>query len=306
MGPFSSPTETYQYYDLPFCQPESKDSKLLTLGEVVDGNRMVATPYDLSFRVDKAKETLCQRHLTQAEVKAFRKALEKDYYFQFYYDDLPIWGYVGKVETVQPGGDAEAQKKLYLFTHIHFEVSYNKNRVIEINVATDPTQVAELPEGGEQDVTFTYSVTWKSSTLAFSRRMDKYRRYQFLKQHLEIHWFSIINSCVTVLLLTGFLATILLRVLKNDFVKYTRDDEDPEELEESGWKHVHGDVFRFPPQRSLFCALVGTGTQLLTLSFCVFGLALVGAFYPYNRGAMFTALIVLYALTAGTIRIEEG
>jgi hypothetical protein len=42
---------------------------------------------------------------------------------------------------------------------------------------------------------------------------------------LQIHWFSIINSCVTVLLLTGFLATILMRVLKNDFIKYTRDDE---------------------------------------------------------------------------------
>jgi hypothetical protein len=41
----------------------------------------------------------------------------------------------------------------------------------------------------------------------------------------QIHWFSIINSCVTVLLLTGFLATILMRVLKNDFIKYTRDDE---------------------------------------------------------------------------------
>ena len=42
---------------------------------------------------------------------------------------------------------------------------------------------------------------------------------------MQIHWFSIINSCVTVLLLTGFLATILMRVLKNDFIKYTRDDE---------------------------------------------------------------------------------
>ena len=42
---------------------------------------------------------------------------------------------------------------------------------------------------------------------------------------VQIHWFSIINSCVTVLLLTGFLATILMRVLKNDFIKYTRDDD---------------------------------------------------------------------------------
>jgi hypothetical protein len=34
------------------------------------------------------------------------------------------------------------------------------------------------------------------------------------------------------------------------------------EEEESGWKHVHADVFRFPPNKSLFCAFVGTGTQV--------------------------------------------
>jgi hypothetical protein len=37
----------------------------------------------------------------------------------------------------------------------------------------------------------------------------------------------------------------------------------------------------------------------LLLSLCIFGLALVGTFYPYNRGALFTALILLYALTSG-------
>lgn len=43
------------------------------------------------------------------------------------------------------------------------------------------------------------------------------------------------NSCVTVLLLTGFLATILMRVLRNDFVKFTsRDDEALEDNEETG------------------------------------------------------------------------
>lgn len=50
-------------------------------------------------------------------------------------------------------------------------------------------------------------------------------RRHMCNSRLQIHWFSIINSCVTVLLLTGFLATILMRVLKKDFVKYTRDDE---------------------------------------------------------------------------------
>lgn len=31
----------------------------------------------------------------------------------------------------------------------------------------------------------------------------------------------------------------------------------------------------------------------------MFVLALVGVFYPYNRGALYSALIALYALTAG-------
>ena len=44
----------------------------------------------------------------------------------------------------------------------------------------------------------------------------------------------------------------------------------------------------------MLCCLL----QLFTLSIFIFTLACVGVFYPYNRGALFTALIVLYALTA--------
>ncbi len=115
----------------------------------------------------------------------------------------------------------------------------------------------------------------------------------------QIHWFSIINSCVTVLLLTGFLATILLRVLKNDFMKYTRDDEMGEEQEETGWKYLHGDVFRFPPHYNLFSAMMGVGAQILVMAMCIFALALVGIFYPYNRGGLLSSCVILYALTAG-------
>eukprot|EP00958_Prasinococcus_capsulatus_P021372 scaffold2900_cov330-Prasinococcus_capsulatus_cf.AAC.5 len=103
------------------------------------------------------------------------------------------------------------------------------------------------------------------------------------------------------MLLTGFLATILMRILKNDFMKYSRDMEEAGEglEEETGWKYVHGDVFRFPAHTSLFCSMVGTGTQLTAMTFCVFMLSLVGVFYPYNRGALVVACIMLYALTAG-------
>lgn len=47
--------------------------------------------------------------------------------------------------------------------------------------------------------------------------------------------------------------------------RYSRDEEALDDQEETGWKYIHGDVFRYPPFKSLFCAVLGTGTQLLAL-----------------------------------------
>lgn len=149
-----------------------------------------------------------------------------------YYDDLPIWGFVGKLEA----GSGGAPDKYSLFTHIHFEVKHAGGRVVQVDISTDPARTLDITADppGTQPVAFTYSVAWAESAVPWERRMDKYAKYSFLPQHLEIHWFSIVNSCVTVLLLTAFLATILMRVLKNDFVKFSRDDEAMEEQEETG------------------------------------------------------------------------
>lgn len=76
-------SETYQYYNLPFCTPkEGKEYKTEGLGEVLEGDRLVSTPYSIKFRVDKENEILCSRELTAKDLKKFRKAVKKDYYFQ--------------------------------------------------------------------------------------------------------------------------------------------------------------------------------------------------------------------------------
>ena len=36
------------------------------------------------------------------------------------------------------------------------------------------------------EATFTYSVQWRETDIPYEKRMDKYRRYQFLPQHLEV------------------------------------------------------------------------------------------------------------------------
>ena len=43
------------------------------------------------------------------------QAVREDYYFQMFYDDLPIWGFVGKMEKIsKPHG---TEYRYYLFTH---------------------------------------------------------------------------------------------------------------------------------------------------------------------------------------------
>jgi hypothetical protein len=41
--------------------------------QVVDGNRMVATQYDLSFRVDRDRSLLCKKTFSQDELKEFQE-----------------------------------------------------------------------------------------------------------------------------------------------------------------------------------------------------------------------------------------
>lgn len=298
VGPFHNPSETYRYFDLPFCSPENVEEKKEDLGEVLNGDRLVVAPYKLEFLIDKKPESICQKMLTRKEVAQFRHAVLKDYFYQMYYDDLPIWGFLGRFETDEKDVDTN-EATVYLFRNVHFEILYNNDRIIDVFVKNDPNAVVDLTEDREVNVDFTYSVKWIETDIPFEKRLEKYSQTSSLSHHLEIHWFSIINSCVTVLLLTGFLAMILMRVLKNDFVKFTPDEEALDDQEETGWKYIHGDVFRYPRFKSLFAAALGTGTQLFTLVIFIFMLALVGVFYPYNRGALFTALVVIYALTSG-------
>ena len=43
---------------------------------------------------------------------------------------------------------------------------------------------------------------------------------------MQIHWFSIFNSFMMVIFLTGLVSMILMRTLRNDYAKYAREDDD--------------------------------------------------------------------------------
>jgi transmembrane 9 superfamily protein 2/4 len=83
--------------------------------------------------------------------------------------------------------------------------------------------------------------------------------------HTNIQWFSIMNSLVIVLFLTGMVGMILLRTLHRDIARYNQLDNEEDAQEEFGWKLVHGDVFRPPRKAMLLSVFAGTGTQILLM-----------------------------------------
>ncbi len=111
----------------------------------------------------------------------------------------------------------------------------------------------------------------------------------------EIHYFSIVNSLMIVLFLTGVVAMIMLRTLRRDISHYNEVQTVEEAQEESGWKLVHGDVFR-PPQFSplLLAVLAGSGAQLFAMALSTLTFALLGFMSPANRGGLLTSLLLLF------------
>ena len=60
---------------------------------------------------------------------------------------------------------------------------------------------------------------------------------------------------------------IIIRTLNRDIARYNADDGLDDALEEkTGWKLVHGDVFRPPRYSLLFSAVVGTGVQIFLMT----------------------------------------
>ena len=91
-------------------------------------------------------------------------------------------------------------------------------------------------------------------------------------------------------------AMILLRTIHKDLVKYNASQSEDAGEEEFGWKLVHGDVFRPPPQPLLLAVLVGTGVQLALMALLTLGLACLGFLSPASRGALMTTALVCFFL----------
>jgi transmembrane 9 superfamily protein 1 len=164
---------------------------------------------------------LCKITLKAQDIEKIQDAVEELYYFEFVADELPMRGFIGHLEET---GFLPHSHHTHLWTHLHFQFLFNGNHIISANVSTSnhpPLSIDNLVEPA--NVTYSYTVKWTETKVKYKQR-SQVSKSQFFQKSLEIHWLSIVNSVILVVLLLGFVIIILMRVLKNDLARYNLGD----------------------------------------------------------------------------------
>eukprot|EP01055_Gregarina_sp_Pseudo9_P005469 Gregarina_sp_Pseudo_9__5468@NODE_693_length_2360_cov_93_979319_g655_i0_p1_GENE_NODE_693_length_2360_cov_93_979319_g655_i0NODE_693_length_2360_cov_93_979319_g655_i0_p1_ORF_typecomplete_len646_score205_97EMP70/PF02990_16/4_8e199TMEM192/PF14802_6/0_013TMEM192/PF14802_6/7_2e02TMEM192/PF14802_6/56DUF5133/PF17196_4/0_037DUF5133/PF17196_4/2_1e03PIRT/PF15099_6/0_041_NODE_693_length_2360_cov_93_979319_g655_i0722009 len=339
----------YGYYSLDFCKPETLVTSGENLGQILKGDLIQNTPYDVHMKVEDTCHTLCVKTATEESLKAFKGMINDEYRVNLLADDLPaatrllnggtgfgtgalalggvslvVGGYpVGVREVVDRAAGAKATQHYYLANHLDFHLKYHDTpegaRVVGFEV--EPRSVSHKLSVGSADVVtaectntsslpldlqmlkpgdkigYTYSVFFEASPVEWATRWDAY--LSATTSTAQIHWFSIVNAFVVVLMLSAVVATIMLRTLLRDIARYNSLDDIEDAQEESGWKLCHGDVFRRPNFSKLLATCAGTGVQVLIMACLTLTFALLGLLSPANRGALLQAMLLLFAFMGG-------
>lgn len=330
----------YKYYSLPFCKPDPIIDMMENLGEILMGDRIENSLYEIHATEEATCKFLCAPKLTVDDFKLFEQRIQEDYRVQWLVDGLPgatkkmTVDASGQTATVYESGFALGRKgrsaveseegEYFLNNHVNIKLLYNRDeetsliRLLGFEVEAASIHRQYNPDAATADqqnfncevvlqnkeesvskrtedahVVFTYSVVWEARETPWSSRWDNY----LLMTDDQIHWFSIINSLMIVLFLTGMVAMIMLRTLHADLRRYREMETQEEVQEETGWKLVHGDVFRPPSNPMLLSVFIGTGIQVFSMSITTMIFAVLGFLSPANSGGLLTALVVLFVVS---------
>lgn len=326
---------SFDYYHpaFHFCRPDPKPEYVSeSLGSILFGDRIMTSPFNLKMGVNETCVQLCEeKKFDQSSAHFVNRRIQQGFAMNWLVDGLPA-GQLIEDEITQTRFYSQGfalgssdQKDMHLNNHYdifidYHQISAGQRRVVGVIVqpssrilnknagdlecgAGGPNVV--LSESGETGVTYSYSVWWQPSTTAWATRWDKYLHVFDPK----IHWFSLINSAVIVVFLVITVLSILMRTLRKDIQRYNRlDSINLDDLsgtsvavedgvqEDSGWKLVHGDVFRTPSRPLILSVFLGNGAQLFVMTGFTIAFALLGFLSPSNRGSLGTIMILLYTV----------
>ncbi|KAK4404301.1 Transmembrane 9 superfamily member 9 [Sesamum angolense] len=302
----------YSYYSLPYCKPEKLWTVLRISGkffaEIVLRTLPMCLFMQFKMREPQMCNVVCHVTLNAKDAKEFKEKIDDAYRVNI--PDLDSLVYQHGFDVGLKGQYAgRPEEKYFINNHLTFTVKYHKDeetdaaRIVGFEVkpfrltTCDPhakrtVTSSESPQEVEdkKEIIFTYDVEFQESEVKWASRWDTY----LYMADDQIHWFSIVNSLMIVLFLSGMVAMIMLRTLYRDISKYNQLETQEEAQEETGWKLVHGDVFRPPTNSDLLCVYVGTGVQFFGMILVTMIFAALGFLSPSNRGGLMTAMLLLW------------
>ena len=324
----------FDYYNraLHFCQPDGGPQAVSeSLGSILFGDRIYTSPFELNMMQNETCKVLCgDQKFDSKDADFTNQRIGQNFNINWLIDGLPAGQLyqdpVTKTRFSSRGFPLGAIRDDQKLLHNHYDIIINYHptmdddsyRVVGVTVApasrrdnanencgVESDTPLILNENGETTVTWTYGIYWIPSNTAWATRWDTYLHVFDPK----IHWYSLINSAVIVVFLAGMVAATLMRALKKDIARYNRlDSFNLDDLsgtsaavedgiqEDSGWKLVHGDVFRTPRNPLLLSIFLGNGAQLFFMTGVTIAFALLGFLSPSNRGSLGTVMILLYTI----------
>lgn len=327
---------SYDYYlpAFQFCQPVNGPEYVSeSLGSILFGDRIMTSPFELKMKTNETCKSLCNVVYPEKGVQFVKARIEKGYSLNWLVDGLPAGQQIQDQLTgttfYSPGflmGEYDDNEHILFNNHYEIWVEYhevngdeNQLRVVGVVVQpsskrydgdvvdcadSQPPLIFGAEQGKSEKVHFSYSVYWRKSPTAWATRWDKYLHVFDPK----IHWFWLIDTAIIVVILVLTVTSILVRTLKRDIARYNRlDSINLDDLggtsvledgvqEDSGWKLIHGDVFRPPPNPLILSVFVGNGAQIFVMTGCTIIFALLGFLSPSNRGSLGTIMILLYTI----------
>jgi transmembrane 9 superfamily protein 2/4 len=246
----------FSYYYLNISHPIDLKKEDEGLSEIFTGDYNYITNYQVNINKDEFCKHLDSKLFQQYDTYLFKWMIDRDYRVNFYLDKLPA-GFNFTMDTDVhyyggiPIGYKEFQKydgsyKYVIYNHFTFNVHVNKNNnkysVVsfyiyplsinhpskdDLKCAKDKNTFNDNVRNHEKQylwdnstqsftVQFTYDVVFREAKVPFSSRWDHY-------MHLDndqIHWFSLINSGLIILIFSIIVLYIFTRALKRDIEIY--------------------------------------------------------------------------------------
>ncbi|KAL6221000.1 hypothetical protein ACLB2K_008753 [Fragaria x ananassa] len=321
---------SYDYYFLKYCKPPVIINSSLSLGQALRGDRIKNSVYSFKMREDEYCKVACRVELDANSAKNFKEKIDGEYQVNMILDDLPVAVtiYLHALKIYRQGFEVgmkghyvgDKEERHFINNHLSFKVIYHEDpdtdyaHIVGFEVKPysvnhkykewngEKTTLATCQPstnfyiGGRyslqeihtnEEVVFTYDVSFESSNIKWESCWDAY----IYQGDDPMHWSSMVNSLIILLFLSGVVAMVVMRTLYKDITNYNQLET---QVEETGRKLIHGNVFRPPTNANILCVFVANGVQVFGTVLFTIAFALLGFLSPSSKGGLITEMVLLW------------